>query len=309
MNRALVVATRKSQLALTQTRAFIASLKLAHPGLEVSELHVTTSGDVIQDRSLAEIGGKGLFVKEIEIALLEGRADFAVHSMKDVPAELAPGLCIAAIPAREDARDVVISRDETSIEQLPHAARLGTSSLRRKVQLAEARPDFEFFPLRGNVDTRIRRCKEGVVDAILLAAAGLARLGWLDRVSQFLTVEQCLPAAGQGALGIECRSDDATIRELLAPLHDAEAAIRVAAERGVQRAIGGGCQVPMAAHAERNAENLRLRALLANDSGALWRSERSILWPADEARAAQMGEEMGRELLEKAQKGVLDSAP
>lgn len=309
MKRALVVATRKSQLALTQTRAFIASLRLAHPGLDVTELHVTTSGDVIQDRSLAEIGGKGLFVKEIELALLERRADLAVHSMKDVPAELASGCCIAAIPAREDARDVVIARDGKNIEQLPRGARLGTSSLRRQVQLAEARSDFEFIPLRGNVDTRIRRCKEGVVDAILLAAAGLARLGWLDRVSQFLPVDECLPAAGQGALGIECRSEDSATRELLGALHDSEAATRVAAERGVQRAIGGGCQVPMAAYAERNAENLRLRALLANDSGGLWRSERSILWPADEAVAAQLGEEMGRELLEKAQKGVLDSAP
>src|SRR5512133_988432 len=307
MKRALVVATRKSQLALTQTRAFIAHLRLAHPSLDVTELHVTTSGDVIQDRSLAEIGGKGLFVKEIELALLERRADLAVHSMKDVPAELASGCCIAAIPAREDARDVVISRDGRSIEQLPKGARVGTSSLRRQVQLAEARSDFEFFPLRGNVDTRIRRCKEGVVDAILLAAAGLARLGWLDRVSQFLPVDECLPAAGQGALGIECRSEDSAARELLRVLHDSEAATRVAAERGVQRAIGGGCQVPMAAYAERNAENLRVRALLANDSGGLWRSERSILWPADEAVAARLGEEMGRELLEKAQKGVLDS--
>ena len=281
----------------------------AHPGLEVSELHVTTSGDMIQDRPLTEVGGKGLFVKEIEVALLEGRADFAVHSMKDVPAELAEGLSIATIPRREDPRDIAITRNRVPFDALPAGARIGTSSLRRQVQLAKARPDFSFHALRGNVDTRIRRCEEGVVDCILLAAAGLARLGWSSRVTDFLSVDYCLPAAGQGALAIECRSKNAVVQRLLEPLHHAETALRVAAERGVQRAIGGGCQVPLAAYAERNAENLRLRALLANDSGELWRSERSILWPVDEARAAQLGEELGRELLEMAQNGVLDSAP
>lgn len=309
MNQPLVVATRKSQLALTQTRAFIAELERVHPGIAIRELHVTTTGDLVVDRSLSEIGGKGLFVKEIESALLEGRADFAVHSMKDVPADLAPGLVIAAIPVREDARDVVISRDASSVAQLPHGARVGTSSLRRQVQLMRARGDLQFVALRGNVDTRIRRCHEGVVDAILLAAAGMARLGWLDRITAYLSVEECLPAAGQGALGIECRAGDPNTRKLLSALHDPETATRVAAERGVQRAIGGGCQVPMAAYAERIGADLRLSALLANDFGGLWRSERSILWPADERLAASLGEEMGHELLEKAQKGVLDSAP
>jgi hydroxymethylbilane synthase len=240
MTQTLAVATRRSLLALTQTRAFIDLLKRAYPGLEVTELLVTTTGDVILDRPLAEVGGKGLFVKEIELALLERRADFAVHSMKDVPAEVAEGLTIAAIPWREDPRDVAISRDGVLIEHLPKGARIGTSSLRRQVQLASFRSDLEYLPLRGNVDTRIRRCHEGVVDAILLAAAGLSRLGWLDRVTEFLPVERCLPAAGQGALAIECRSDDTSTSGLLAPLHHPETALRVAAERGVQRAIGGG---------------------------------------------------------------------
>jgi len=309
MTKSLIVATRRSLLALTQTRAFVAALKVAHPGLEVSELPITTTGDMIQDRPLAEIGGKGLFVKEIEVALIEGRADFAVHSMKDVPADLADGLTIATIPKREDPRDVAIARGTTQFDQLPVGARIGTSSLRRQVQLASARQDLEFVALRGNVDTRIRRCHEGVVDAVLLAAAGLARLGWLDRVTEFLTVERCLPAVGQGALAIECRQGDVNVLRVLGALHDPETALRVAAERGVQRAIGGGCQIPLAAFSDRNGKNLRLRALFANDSGVIWRSERSILWPADERVAAELGEEMGRELLEKSTNAVIDSAP
>src|SRR5512147_1200314 len=288
MTQTLVVATRRSLLALTQTRALVSHLKRLHPGLEVAELLVTTTGDMIQDRPLAEVGGKGLFIKEIEVALLEGRADFAVHSMKDVPAELAPGLEIAAIPEREDPRDVAITRSGDPVDQLRREARIGTSSLRRQVQFAELNRSYQFLALRGNVDTRIRRCQEGVVDAILLAASGLSRLGWLDRVTEFLPVERCLPAVGQGALAVECRSDDDATRALLAPLNHPETALRVAAERGVQRAIGAGCQVPLAAFADRNAENLRLRALLANDSGGLWRSERSILWPADVREASAL---------------------
>jgi hydroxymethylbilane synthase len=309
MTQPLVVATRRSLLALTQTRAFVSELKRVHPGLEVCELLVTTTGDLIQDRPLAEVGGKGLFVKEIEHALLEHRADFAVHSMKDVPAELAEGLMIGAIPQREDPRDAAICRDGVSLECLRNGARIGTSSLRRQTQLGAWRRDWGFVALRGNVDTRIRRCREGAVDAILLAAAGLSRLGWLDRATQLLPVERCLPAVGQGALAIQCRLGDEGTRCLLAALNHAETSMRVAAERGVQRAIGGGCQVPLAAYADRNAENLRVRALLANETGGLWRSERSILWPVDEGPALRLGEEMGRELLEMARIGVIDCAP
>jgi hydroxymethylbilane synthase len=307
MTMELVVATRRSLLALTQTRAFVSQLLAAHPGLTVKELLVTTTGDVIQDRPLAEIGGKGLFVKEIEQALIEGRADFAVHSMKDMPPQLADGLTIATIPLREDARDVLIGSG--TFEQLPREAKVGTSSLRRQVQLTAVRPDVRCVPLRGNVDTRIRRCQEGVVDAIVLAAAGLRRLGWVDRITQFLPTSLCLPAAGQGALAIETRNADPRTREILAPLHHDDTAMRIAAERGVQRAIGGNCQVPLAAHAERLDNKLQLRGMLADARGSLWRSERSIPWPVDEREAAALGEEMGRELLEKAQMGVLDSAP
>lgn len=309
MKRNLVVATRRSLLALTQTRAFVGDLIRAYPELDVQELLVTTTGDLIQDRPLSEVGGKGLFIKEIEQALLDQRADFAVHSMKDVPADLAPGLCIVAIPERADPRDAAVVRGAITLEQLPAGARIGTSSLRRQIQLRTWRQDLSFLALRGNVDTRIRRCQEGAAEAIVLAAAGLARLGWLDRISQLLPVELCLPAVGQGALAIECRSEDSPVRRLLAALNHQETATQVAAERGVQRAIGGGCQVPLAAYAERNAENLRLRALLANETGGLWRSERSILWPVDEGAAVRLGEEMGRELLEKAQMAMIDCAP
>ncbi|HEY5961034.1 MAG TPA: hydroxymethylbilane synthase, partial [Polyangiaceae bacterium] len=307
MTMTLVVATRRSLLALTQTRAFVTQLMAANPGLDVTELHVTTTGDVIQDQPLANIGGKGLFVKEIEQALIEGRADFAVHSMKDMPPRLAEGLTLSAIPPREDARDVAIGR--STLELLPHGAKIGTSSLRRQVQITALRPDLQCVPLRGNVDTRIRRCNEGVVDAILLAAAGLARLGWLDRVTQYLPTSLCLPAVGQGALAIESRSDDPLTRRVLESMHDTETSCRVMAERGVQRAIGGNCEVPLGAHAERIDGNLLLRGMLADAHGGLWRSERSIPWPADERDAAHLGEEMGRYLLEKAQMGVLDCAP
>lgn len=300
----LIVATRKSRLALTQTRAFIKHLIECHPGLEVEELQVTTTGDLIQDRPLNEVGGKGLFIKEIEVALLERRADFAVHSMKDVPAELALGLTIACVPHREDPRDALITREGIGLDALPPGAKIGSSSLRRVAQLRALRPDFSFVALRGNVDTRIRRCHEGVVDAVVLAMAGLARLGWLERVSEPISVETCLPAAGQGALAIECRADDAATQTLLRAVSDAEATTRVAAERGVQRAIGGGCQVPLAAYSERVGQTLRLRSLLANDSGRIWRCERSIPWPTDERTAAALGEELGRELLDASAKGV-----
>jgi hydroxymethylbilane synthase len=304
MTRRIVVATRRSKLALTQTRAFVRDLCEHNPELEIEELPIVTTGDQIQDRPLNEVGGKGLFVKEIEQALLERRADIAIHSMKDVPAELAPGLVIACIPAREDPRDALVSRDGVGFDALPQGGIVGSSSSRRLAQLRSLRPDLRFVALRGNVDTRLRRCHEGVVDATILAMAGLARLGWLERVTEPLPVERCLPAVGQGALAIECRANDASTRALLAVVDDGEARLRVLAERGVQRAIGGGCQVPLAAYAERDGRNLRLRALLANDLGQIWRCERSISWPTDDGEAATLGEELGRELLEASTKAV-----
>lgn len=304
MSKPVVVATRRSLLALTQTRAFVEKLRASHPGLGVEELLVTTSGDLIQDRPLYEVGGKGLFVKEIELALVDGRADIAVHSMKDVPEELAPGLILGCVPPREDPRDALIARGGLGLTELSLGAKIGSSSLRRCTQLQALGRNFEMVPLRGNVDTRIRKCLEGQVDAVVLAMAGLSRLGWLDRVTEPISIEHCLPAVGQGALAIECRADDARVLSLLAAVSDVEATLRVTAERGVQRAIGGGCQVPLAAYAEHLGENLRLRALLADNVGRIWRRERTIAWPTDEEAASDVGVQLGRELLDATTKGV-----
>ena len=300
--RALIVATRKSQLALTQTRATVRLLISANPQVAVEELHVTTSGDRIQDRSLAEIGGKGLFVKEIEEALLLGQADIAVHSMKDLPADVAPGLVVACIPERQDARDAFISRRAQRLQDLPAGSRIGTSSLRRSVQLKIWRSDLEIVPLRGNVDTRLRRSEEGAVDAVILACAGLVRLGWADRITERLAPRDCLPAVGQGALAIECRENDEFVWQLLRDLHHRETAIAVAAERGVMRSTGGNCHVPLAAYAERDGSGLWLRGLLADPSGKqVRRAETKVPWPDSEAQAARIGEQLGLEL-----KAVLD---
>ncbi|MEZ4219845.1 MAG: hydroxymethylbilane synthase [Polyangiaceae bacterium] len=293
----LTVATRKSALALAQTRAFMQRLTAAHPGLELKELHVVTTGDRIQDRALSEIGGKGLFIKEIEEALLDGRADLAVHSIKDVPADLAPGLALGCIPLREDPRDVLITRDGQRLEDLAQGARLGTSSLRRRVQLALLRPDLEVLPLRGNVDTRLRKLGEGQVDAIILAQAGLVRLSMADRGTQLLEPEQCLPAVGQGALGIEMRDGDEQTAAILAKLEDVATALAVNAERGVMRAVEGSCQLPVAAHARREGDEIWLRGLLAEPDGTRLRTrETRASYPKDAAEAARIGEALGAEL-------------
>jgi hydroxymethylbilane synthase len=304
MTTRLVVATRKSLLALTQTRAFVAMLVERHPGLAIEELQVTTTGDLIQHVPLNEVGGKGLFVKEIEQALLDGRADFAVHSMKDVPAELASGLTIACVPAREDPRDALVTRSGVGLDALHEGATIGSSSLRRTAQIRALRPDFRWSMLRGNVDTRIRRCHEGVVDAVVLAMAGLNRLGWGNRATEAIAVERCLPAVGQGALAIECRAADPRTRELLGAVSDAEASRCVMVERGVQQAIGGGCHVPLAAYSERQGEQIWVRALLAGANGEIWRRERIAPWPVDDDAALTLGIEMGRELLEASTKAV-----
>ncbi len=293
----LTVATRKSKLALAQTRAFMQKMREAHPGLELEELHVVTTGDRVQDRALSEIGGKGLFIKEIEEALLDGRADFAVHSIKDVPADLAPGLALGCIPLREDARDVLITRDGQPLEALVKGARLGTSSLRRRVQLALLRPDLEVLPMRGNVDTRLRKLSEGVADAIILAQAGLVRLDLAERGTQLLEPEQCLPAVGQGALGIEIREEDDVTRQLLKKLEDELTALRVYAERGVMRAVEGSCQLPVAAYAEKADGRMRLRGLLAEPDGTRLRtSSTEAAWPSSTSQAVELGEALGAEL-------------
>jgi hydroxymethylbilane synthase len=295
----LTYATRKSKLALAQCRAFIARLLAENPGLEVTELEVVTTGDRIQDRPLSEVGGKGLFVKEIEEALLELRADVAVHSIKDVPAVLPPGLSIACIPRREDARDVLVAPRHGTLADLPSGANVGTSSLRRLVALKAARPDLQIVALRGNVDTRLRKVDAGEHDAIVLARAGLLRLGLEGRATEVLSPEVSLPAVGQGALGIEARDGDALVLSLLTKLHDPETALCVAAERGVMVALEGDCRTPLGAYAQRSADGakLLLRAFVADpDGGRLQRGERTIAWPLSEADSRALGVDLGSSL-------------
>lgn len=294
----LVYATRKSALALAQCRAFIAKVGAVNPGIELVEEQVVTSGDRIQDRPLSEIGGKGLFVKEIEEALLEKRADVAVHSIKDVPAKLPPGLAIVCIPRREDARDVLVSPKYKTLAELPRGAKVGTSSLRRAVSLKAFRGDLEIVSLRGNVDTRLRKVDEGIADAIVLARAGLVRLGLEDRATEILTPELSLPAVGQGALGIEARADDEYAKMVLAPLHHLPTAIAVAAERGVLEALGGDCKTPLGAYAEVVESSFFLRAFIASPDGATRRAaERVVPHPMSEEDAREIGLELGASLL------------
>jgi hydroxymethylbilane synthase len=299
----LTYATRRSKLALAQSRAFVGRLALrmlsgsAPMRLDPQELEVVTSGDKIQDRPLSEVGGKGLFVKEIEEALLDGRAQMAIHSYKDLPAALAPGLVIACVPRREDARDVLVSPRYATLDALPRGARVGTSSLRRTVALRRIRPDLEVVSLRGNVDTRLRKVQEGEVAAIVLARAGLVRLGLENRATEVLSKDVSLPAVGQGALGIECRADDTSTRALMALLHDDETATCVAAERAVLGALGGDCTTPLGALAERIGELLRVRAFVAKPDGSSYRSDdRTVPWPRTEAFAAEVGAAVGAAL-------------
>ena len=261
------IATRASELALWQSRHVAAELEAAWPGLTIELVPITTTGDRILDRPLAAIGGKGLFIKELEVALFEGRADFAVHSMKDVPWQLPEELHIPVILAREDARDVLFSAAGSALLDLPQGARVGTSSLRRRSQLLALRPDLELLDLRGNVPTRIGRLTHGDYDAIVLAAAGLKRLGLFSAGACALSTEDMLPAVGQGAIGIECRRGDLQVERLIAPLHDTSTAVCVAAERAMNARLGGSCTVPVAGHALLDGQNLRLRGLVAAVDG------------------------------------------
>ena len=297
----LVLATRRSALALAQSRAFARTLEAATPGLTIEELLVVTSGDKTQDKPLQDIGGKGLFIKELEEALLDGRADFAVHSIKDVPAQLPAGLELTAIPAREDPRDALVS-PHGGLAALPLGARVGTASLRRRCQLLALRPDLRIELLRGNVDTRLRRLDEGRFEAIVLAAAGLKRLGFGDRIAECLD-PPWLPAVGQGALGIEARSDDAVTRALLLPLHDEATACCVRAERALLARLGGGCQVPIGGHATLvGGGELCLEALVGHPTGQpVFRGERR--GPAGEGEA--LGQELAAALLAAGAAAVL----
>lgn len=290
----LRLATRKSALALAQARAWAETLVAKRPDVRVEEVHVVTTGDRIQDRPLQEVGGKGLFLKEIEETLVAGGAEFAVHSIKDVPAELAPGLVLAAVPPREDPRDVLVSREGKRLADLPDGAIVGTSSLRRRVFLQRARPDLRIVPLRGNVDTRLRKAAEGEVDAIVLAYAGLRRLGLGERATEILDPRVMVPAIGQGALGIEAKAGDARVIDALRTTHDLETAIAVAAERGVMLAVEGSCQVPVAAYAWHACDRLRLIAMLADVDGTRVRiRELDVPYPSTEDEAAKLGRELG----------------
>jgi len=263
----LVVGTRGSRLAVQQAEWVQARLREVAPGVTVALQRIKTSGDMIVDVPLAAIGGKGLFVKEIEEALLRGEIDLAVHSMKDVPTILPDGLDILCVPAREDPRDVLISREAVPLDQLPRGSRVGTSSLRRQAQLLHHRPDLTVQLLRGNLDTRLRKLRNGEYDAIVLAAAGLRRMGWANEVTEYLPPEVSLPAIGQGALGLEGRRDDGFVRDLVAPLEHPPTRTAVTAERALLERLEGGCQVPIAAHATIKGDTLILDGLIASVDG------------------------------------------
>ena len=263
----LRIATRKSPLALWQAHYVSDLLQKHHPALKIELVTMTTQGDKILDTPLAKVGGKGLFVKELETGMLEGRADIAVHSMKDVPVEFPTGLHLAVICEREDPRDAFVSNNFKSLDELPQGARLGTSSLRRQCQIAALRPDLNIIDLRGNVNTRLKKLDNGEYDAIILAAAGLIRLEFHDRITQFIDTDVSLPAIGQGAVGIECRSDDARVNNLIAPLNDNKTQIRVLAERAMNQRLEGGCQVPIAGYAEYEKGIILLRGLVGQVDG------------------------------------------
>ena len=290
----LRIATRKSALALWQAEHVAARLRQAHPGQPVELLPMSTRGDDIQDRPLAAIGGKGLFLKELEIAMLEGRADIAVHSLKDVPADLEPGFALVATLARADAADAFVSTAYPDLAALPAGARVGTSSLRRQAQLRALRPDLRLLDLRGNLGTRLARLDAGHYDAILLAAAGLERLGMAARIRSLLPAPGWLPAPGQAAITVEARAGDARIAALLAPLHDAETALCVSAERAFNAALGGSCTLPVAAYALLGERELHLHGLVGDAaSGRLLRAAQSGMTNAPEA----LGKALATQLL------------
>ena len=262
------IATRKSALALWQAEYVKAQLEHFHQDITVELVPMTTKGDIILDTPLAKVGGKGLFVKELEVAMLEGRADIAVHSMKDVPVDFPEGLGLEVICPREDPRDAFVSNTYASIDELPEGAIVGTSSLRRQCQLKSQRPDLDIRDLRGNVNTRLKKLDDGEYDAIILASAGLIRLAMPERIKAFIEPEQMLPANGQGAVGIECRTDDETIKQLLAPLECQETRVRVLAERAMNKALEGGCQVPIGSYAIIEDDELYLRGLVGSIDGS-----------------------------------------
>ncbi|MCD9022728.1 hydroxymethylbilane synthase [Cohnella silvisoli] len=309
--RNIIVGTRQSTLALTQTNQTIQLLKelcardeLAYT-FEVKP--IVTRGDRILDVTLSKVGGKGLFVKEIEEALLNQDIDLAIHSMKDMPFELPEGLTIGAVPKREDPRDCLISKDGRTLAQLPQGARVGTSSLRRSAQLQAYRPDLRIESMRGNIDTRLRKLTEEGFDAILLAAAGLHRMGWKDRITEYLSPDVCLPAVGQGALAIECRGDDVDVLSLLSRLNDTATERTVAAERRLLGLLNGGCQVPIGAYAQLKTEapdaELLLTGMVASPDGT-----RILRETSTGLESLQVGSEVAHALLRLGADSILAEA-
>lgn len=284
-HRSLRVGTRGSRLARAQTQLALAALRRAWPDLSWEIVVITPVGDRDKTTPLTVLGGQGVFSKELHEALLDGRVDLAVHSVKDLPSELPEGIALAAIVTRSDPRDALVSRDGSRLAELPPGARVGTSSRRRQALLGAVRPDLVVADIRGNVDTRLRRLDQGDFDAVVLAATGLHRLGWKDRVTEYLSPDRFVPAPGQGALGITCRADDQELRELLVQVHDPIAGLAVEVERAFLRAIGGGCQTPIGAYATVEGGQVTLRALLGDHS--LRRLERRrVTVPGEHAPAA-----------------------
>jgi len=294
MKTPLRIATRKSALALWQANHVRALLLDAHPGIEIELVKIVTQGDRILDRPLAEIGGKGLFLKELERAMLDGEADLAVHSMKDVPASMEEGLVLDAVLPRANPYDALVSRKGQLLADIPPGSRIGTSSLRRKSQLLALRPDLEVADLRGNVDTRLRKLDEGQYDAIILACAGLERLGLGERITETLQPPDWLPASTQGIIGLQCRQDDAHTRSLIEPLADSDTMVVASAERSVARVLEATCQVPLAVHAVLDSGTVRLRSVVSTPDG------KESIWAAGEGSspdAVALGERVAADLL------------
>ncbi|WP_018150620.1 hydroxymethylbilane synthase [Leeia oryzae] len=305
----LVIATRESPLALWQAEHVRDLLKAAYPSLEVTLLGMTTQGDRILDVTLSKIGGKGLFVKELEAAMMAGRADIAVHSMKDVPMHLPEGFTLAAILEREDPRDAFVSNQYNSLDELPAGSVVGTSSLRRESQLRAKYPHLNIQPLRGNLGTRLRKLDEGQYAAIILAVAGLKRLNLPERIKGILSPEQSLPAVGQGAVGIECRDDQPELIELIASLGHRETTIRVTAERAMSRTLGGSCQVPLGGFAELEGNALRMRGFVAEPDGSRILTAEQFVTLSDDAvaEANQLGGSVAEALVKQGADKIMAS--
>ena len=295
MKKILRIATRKSALALWQANHVQALLLEAHPDIEIELVKIVTQGDRILDRPLAEIGGKGLFLKELERAMLDGEADLAVHSMKDVPASMADGLVLEAVLPRANPYDALVSRNAQRLADLPAGSRIGTSSLRRKAQLLALRPDLEVADLRGNVDTRLKKLDEGQYDAIILACAGLERLGLGERITETLKMPDWLPASTQGIIGLQCREDDAATRALIEPLADSDTMVVACAERAVARVLEATCQVPLAAHAVLDGGLVRLKSMISTPDG---KQSIQAAGEASTGQAVELGERVAADLLE-----------